>query len=1085
MSTPLTEDEKKRKGQYLKDKDVPHLVNDLLLAMTDSMPDEPVAFIRDWAKGHKRVAGQAHPQGVVTIGRRVSLSLDSTVVGDSDGDTPSSTAKSGSSMKKPTLKGSDDGKRSVSVLGGADGAAINENTGPSQGNRRPARRNFFASYATPAEVQPGEKPPPQLPCQHLGCLAVALSFLLKYTETPPDGDAQQQQQQQRVTIEDIFFRLKLPLHYLHNPGMTLSELHDIALDYIEADPRFTAGGLQILVKKVNFDPELLDDHEFSSDAPGRPPMCLTDFRSALAVESQRVDMVRIFHYDHVLVEQGGMKFLDEDESEEDELDETARSQRHSVFRPTTSSASKLTEGWLGAKSRGRYSIFQEFNALKHEVVLRNPKISEGGILLGESRVALPLLHRSFSSIDGFCQRARGFLEFSVCPAPESSPVDIEDRPVQSVLRECVKFHPRLLLGTGSCGTRLGNVHPDISTHLVALAFSLHLLCGQTGDGGGQLGIDIGSLVCGLNLPLSLVCDHSMSLKEVYAFAHRYLKEQSGHKQLQNARISLHSMQLANPWDPEAAPPISLSDLENAVKFVVDANTDPSKPACIMLLCFNANKAHQSLGLDRVPSHYGVLAGYDAAGSTVIVADVHPKKYTKFSLFPLFRLHEAMVGHGYLLFTQDGFKVPDDVLSSAHSLASSTDQGSNLHAGTAKRPDYDFIPHFPFPPRIFSVTILSMALHRLGAKVYPEQLATLSSYDVSFMLSYKLSIFDCQRVLRRYIAAHLDDEYTTETCSLDKTHRSVAQNTSAFFAEMQKLHQEDAEGGKTATVLFYNASLVSPDAAEQGGNAGLLAGVSEENGERVITVMDANASAHYRHWSVSAEKLLSAMLNVDPESSRPRSFLRIRREKDPGLKGLDVPTFRKVKVHHPLKAPPFPQLTCLAFCFSYLGLPSSAENVFYAGHLALVSPSASSGSGQGLAPWRRKDFHLAALKKRLTTTSCAALGQKYLSERGSSLTVSAEPPPATAAELQALIEQHVSAEKKSLLCFAYNPTVVHPGVVGVVGYAVAYHLEGDVVHCADVNPSKYGLTWSQSVSVMHTAIKKKNDQSSYGIICFAA
>eukprot|EP01064_Diplonema_japonicum_P026569 TRINITY_DN3802_c1_g1_i1.p1 TRINITY_DN3802_c1_g1~~TRINITY_DN3802_c1_g1_i1.p1 ORF type:complete len:1014 (+),score=99.04 TRINITY_DN3802_c1_g1_i1:45-3044(+) len=988
---------RKTKAEYLKEKCVPELVNNMLVEMTEELADDPIEFLERWLR--KKKEGKQ----VVNVGRKVSLSL---VPQDADTDTqetisiPNKPLPSG--VLKPAVSQNNMMKRTVSVAGGVP--TLDDTLLQEKNAEKLKRRSFFTSMGHGKEVNPN------VTCTHIGCLAMALTLV--------SGG--------KVTIEDIFFTLKLPLHYLKNRSMTLSELSDIAESFIQLNgDRFS----NVMIAKRIFDVKLYDEEVTltsaleSNDTGARGPCIpLPQLAGYLQKETNSIQRCSVMHFDDLTAERTVTRGETDDEDEEP------------VVAPTIVTASPV--------SVGKFCVLQEFNPVKHEVTLCEPHFSGSKTGITKTTALLQYLYKSLSIPDKLTHRARGFLEVKLKTADSQS----EPPPPHMI------YHARLLAGTGQAGTRLMNVHQHISTHLVAVAFALHVLHGQNEKGLGQTGVDVAGLVRALRLPLSMVCDSDMPLLDVHDYASRFL-ELSDESNNDDTRIICRSMALKDAWDTEAAPSISMMEVEEEFATELNKNKDPSRPRTVIMVSFNVNVAHDRLHMEReMPSdtHYGIVVGYDSESSTVLIADVSPRKFSATWSVSLFKLYSAMVTKGYLVFRKSGSK---EQPSSRPSSARSTSTPVDTTTFVVKHPQ-EFLPSFLFPPRVFSVTLMSVALTRLGFDTLPAEIATNSDYDISFLLSDKLTVNDSQRVLERYIDNILDNQVTVQTHLLDlNEHAGIVSHWEDF---LETIWQQDRTS-ESVTILHFNGSMISPSSEFPGGYSGILTGYDSDR--KLVSIMDANPKHFYRTWKVRVGALLKAVLNIDPESRRPRSLIRLFKRKKADFVGNPIYKAR-VKTHHPFKEPPVPHLKCMAAALSALGYPTSTENILYN---------------------MKNEIDLCRIKNTMTLVQCAEIACKYLVEKQlDHVKIATERLPALDS-FAGFVQPCVAANSKELICVAYRPFEAHPGVDGNVGLAIIHHITPTHVHLTDINPTKYGHIWTQEIPVLYSALQPDCADPHYGVI----
>lgn len=366
-------------------------------------------------------------------------------------------------------------------------------------------------------------------------------------------------------------------------------------------------------------------------------------------------------------------------------------------------------------------------------------------------------------------RARGFLR--VLKKDDDSTMEMSGN-VRSVERADVEpmFSADLMrgdvLGSLHEGIHAHAVSPWVSAHLSALGWALHLILGPRATGnshGHGRGLPLSDMIRTLQLPLDVVLQADVSLDEAASMFAAYLKckgydstldVRCGHVRRLNARKG-------------ASVSVSQSDLEGKFIEHVTQNEDPENPNHVMIIQFDANVAHNAVGLASTP-HWGVVAGFNIDTQMTRVIDAHPKRFCTSWTAPLERIHASMTGLGYIVVSAKSMRhlrhadefggASNQHPGGPHSATQpSLSLGASPIHNNTRRPSYgglepisvyqvgslmegSLMPQpFPLPPVPLGLTIAAAALARLNVPdVTPDRMVHGLANELNSMLLVGLS-----------------------------------------------------------------------------------------------------------------------------------------------------------------------------------------------------------------------------------------------------------------------------------------------------------------------------------------------------------
>eukprot|EP01012_Entosiphon_sulcatum_P030227 TRINITY_DN3719_c0_g1_i1.p1 TRINITY_DN3719_c0_g1~~TRINITY_DN3719_c0_g1_i1.p1 ORF type:complete len:1024 (+),score=126.95 TRINITY_DN3719_c0_g1_i1:37-3108(+) len=1019
--------DEQKKMDYLVEHRIPHLLDSIIAKLLDAMPDDPAEYISQLplqTKSTKELTKKGSHSSLKKAQFPAHSLSPEPGLGSSRRLSESGVRFDAEPEGEPTLGGMERG-HSEHVIPMSKGE-LKKITG--------YRKEFFDSY-----LDVDWTAPTNVRCVHIGCIAVALSYLIHGKKSLV--------LEKRVTTEDVFFHSHLPLHYIGNSGITLAELYDIAVTFIQNDPRFrdTMG-----VQLVHFDTQLyegeVDVNNPNPTGDRGPVVTLPAFRQAFERDNRSDRRIRVFNFDPYVAEQGTAARDDEDD--EDEEEEKPKQQTQKAKR----------------KNRGAYAVFVSYNAAKHTVELADIFI-DTDIKVKYRTTTLGQMYKASCALDAFSLRPRGFIEFRGDDESFGQSEVDDEAGFRWNAPPCLD--DALLEGrpSGAVGTNLADVANCISPHLIAVAWGIHIAQGSA----LSLGINIARIMKTGQLPLNVVCNDDMSMDQVFSYAQTFVeKEVAGFTFTRHPIITPHE---------DAAPSMSVQDLEEYLGEVTKANADPKEPQVVMLLNFDVNTAHNVLGLDQgcVHSHWAVFVSFDEQEQLVRVADVFPKKFCKYWQLPITRLHTAMIGKGFLLLSRSpAGQLPPFVLRRpAAARANSARPGQRGPQLSRPLATTNLVNTLEFPPMIFCVTILAAAFARMGHNISVEDVISQCGVDISFLLSDHIALHDVNRVMNYVIQQNPGLKLSATARNFDTRrdgtpHVSPEQFTSLLASAAQ---QQKADRTQGCLIINYNAEMVHTHEhylQHNGGDFGIV--LDYDPATTLVTLGDVNPRQFYRCWAIPAATLHQACLDADYVTKRSRGYIRVEVNPHPVPVGraFDV---RKLQNRHPFKVPVAPQLSGLAFAITELGHPCSVEDVFYTAY-DILKGKAQEG-----------DLQIGTLKSRLTLDQLVSMGNAYLTHKGLRYRATAKASTKVAAIPVAELEDMVrrGATGPDVVCAVYTCGIVHDNSQTSVGLALVKHFDeaAKVVTLTDVNPTEYGVTWSCSLSTLHQALA--SDTGARGLV----
>ncbi|KAG8348065.1 hypothetical protein TRVL_01115 [Trypanosoma vivax] len=828
---------------------------------------------------------------------------------------------------------------------------------------RKSRMAFFKSYkvTNPDEVHN------KIKCTHIGAVAVALSYLI-------GGEKDCIERKKRVTVEDIFFATQLPLHYIYSGVNSMQVTVDIIREFIAIDSRFkNEYGFSV----VHFDisPTLGQVGLGRNDVGDRQTrMQLPEFTRLLSHEcEEESNAIRIVNYDPYILEQE----TTHDEGEESDDDNT------------TSLA-----GSLCCLSRKEKNVYEKDNNGAYAIVVDVRHVVQLMVTLAEGVTGDELQVRLFEvpvnalfkamAAPRKGERARGSLRIF---RKDSVPVMMNDE-VRSM------FSPQLASGNviGSLlqGTHASVVSTHISSHIIAVAWAMHLLGGVRLNAYGYgNGLPVSDIIRTMKFPTEVFIDGNLPLGEVQRYAQEYIKIKK-----YNYGVSTHYV-LTNSVREDAAPTISVFDLEAIINDVMGANEDPKAPRRVMLIMYNAMVAHNMLNVAQTP-HWCVLSGYDRESQMALLIDTHPKKFLQTWTCPLERLHRALTLNGYLIFSKfrkanifhraglEG-EPPAAIDSALHELLqlgapcsiTLTGQEHDDVAGGQKAlvvERKDFLRTFHFPSLPLCPTMVALAITKLGRPTTFEDVFMALPFEASSLMLRYFTL-ECMAVCLMTYIERLGLHMGVKTYHTDRSNNNTPRISVEEFREA--VVQCVLDNGKALVVLFNSVSIDVFGELHPFGSTGLVVGYNEM--DDYVTVMDTNPNEYFRSWSIPINALFAAIHDTD-EKNRRCGFLVLDNDTAPMETLFPQDYTRSTPLHvlpvrNVFHVSPSPHFQALSFAFAQLGFFCSPEQIFYEAYFKTVEGKCLRQC-QAFA-WRDVDVSLSVINKRMEISSLVQICEKFI------------------------------------------------------------------------------------------------------------
>ena len=929
---------------------------------------------------------------------------------------------------------------------------------------RKNRLAIFKSFETP-DVEHLDN---TLGCSHFAAVAIGLTSLLGGQKTSSD-------RRQKVTVEDIFFAAQVPLHMLHTHPPELTTMNDIIREFIDVDNRFKG---QYTIETVHFDiaPTIGQVELGSNDVGDRQTKIqLPEFRKAVAHDvEEEVDVLRIVNFDPFVLEQALLV--------DDDADETAFGGQGIP----TDQQKQIRN------NEGAYAVVVDFrNSVQPMVTICEGVMNDQLHARLKEVPANALFKAMMMAAQG--HRARGFIRISK-----------RSKDKQNTNSDEVGyfFSPELcsgkVLGTTMEGTHAQVVCHQIAPHITAIAWALHFLSGVRPETHGHgRGLPVSDIIRTLKLPSSVFLNHDLPLDQVYIYTQQYLKER-----LLAFNLTLCPV-LTKISREDAVPTISVFELESILIDVKTANDDPEAPAHIMIIQYNANVAHNVINIATDPQ-WCVLVGYDEDTQTARLLDANQNKFSLSWTCPLDRLHKSLTTFGYMMMSRpaesNSQKQPgeDSSRSSSPSATSGVSVGSlrNVPSTVQHRLDLlkhqssgkviDVVQNFEFPSLPNALTIVALALTRLGYFTTFDELVLALPYDISSLLIKEFGLECLDLCIVDFIKTKFLEERVFVSVKHFEKHSSGKQTVPLnHFRDLLNRTVNGTSPSKHAVIVSFNGEMITLFGGKNPfGHVGLVVEFNEAEG--IVTVADANPSKYQRTWNVSIAHLHKAMQNthtglrlcgtvhITTEGAK-RTTPAISRDYKLSLVPLQI-------VFYPS---PSPQVQGLSFAFAQLGQFFSPEEIFYEAYLKTVSDQRRRGS-QAFA-WRDVEVSLAIVNKNIDANMMSLVARKFLESRKITAFQVEVLDDVDCDNLAELLTEAADPAAEYVLLLNYNTQSVHglSNMGNSVALVEGFNTTDKTVTLIDAEYSLFGLRWTCDIPQLIEAGDLDNEgNSKYGFVKIA-
>lgn len=712
------------------------------------------------------------------------------------------------------------------------------------------REQFFKRYASDQSWHAIPKAP-GVSCVWLACAAIAVEYVT--------GD--------RTTMEMFMTTNNMAVHYVSFPSVTLAELFDTVLEYLEGADLTAQQGIKC--EMATFDSITVDDVGDEMGMGERlPVMTLAAFRKEIA----RLDShsMLVFNYDPYVVQEAE---IDRRETEDDEYDEDGNA---------VQSPKKQEPVQWAAKNQGNFAMLLQFNSALHTVTIGTPHLGPDGVYRMEAHtISLQTMYAACCVKDGYTNKSRGFVRIF-----KDSTGDTRHIPAL--------FPVSLLDGRDAGGLLSTALDVAIAPHILGLSMLHHVVQAtlltdrarrrQSTKSVSDVqlrGIPVTKICDVLGLPVATVVGGSNKDSVACAFAwYNIFLTKLG---IQND-VALGIVSVTRKGGAEdGAVNISDEQFLNDVSMAVLTNS-------VMLISFDVNVAlNVVVETKNDPCHFGIIVGLDESHGIVKLADVNVKKYRKVWHVPITRLYNAVINYGYII----AAKTQDTIES--FNCQKHTD---NILAQARYRlPANPGFSRFEYPVKNYTITVLADVLDRLGYHdSNVESFVHNSGFHVSFLLSEHIPLAGACRIATFYSHAKLDDELRVVATYYDN--REV--QTQQYFAQEIRSALAQRDNAKLL-VNFQPATIQKQKGVWNGSMGGPLAIVIRfDEGTGNVTVCDANFSAYYRTWTCPIGLLYDAVCQVDRISGRARGTLLLSKEQQTIFEDTRGYDQRRAMVHHPFK-----------------------------------------------------------------------------------------------------------------------------------------------------------------------------------------
>ncbi|EPY39093.1 hypothetical protein AGDE_04836 [Angomonas deanei] len=679
-----------------------------------------------------------------------------------------------------------------------------------------ARVELFSSYV----AKNPEALTNVMQCSHFGATAVGLSYLLGGKKDSPD-------RRNRVTVEDLFFAAQVPLHMLHTSPPHLPVLADIVREFLDVDNRFKD---EYGVEEVHFDVSpTVGQVDLGPNEVGdrQTRMQLPEFCRVITRDcEEETSVIRIVNYDPYVLEQ---------EMIVDAYDDDEEQQNSPLATSVLGVGPRHVQRRFSPDNDGAYAVIVDVrNAVQLMVTIAEGIVNDSLHVKMTEVPAASLFKAMMTAEEG--HRARGFLRIF---KKEPGTPGFGDQ-VNSF------WSPELcsgkVLGTLAEGTHAATISHHISPHIVAVAWAIHLLKGVRNDAHGYgSGLPVSDIIRTLRFPSQVFIDGSLPLEQVFEYAKEFLSV----KQLPYV-ATLHPV-LTKISREDAVPTISVFDLESIIMDVQKSNDDVESPQHVMVLMYNACVAHNVLYIAEEPQ-WCVLAGYDTETQTALLIDAHPKTFSRTWTCSLERVHKAITGTGYIIFSKTGegsenVGAPKTVSPMVLSRLQLLKEQAGM--GVQSWKVQPLVKTLTFPALPVMPTIISIVCTKLLEKVITiEDVIYTVPYEVSSLLIRFFTLESLQVCLSEFL------QYSglADTVQVTSHHveRKASGGMSLLLKDFEKLVTDATVEGKALIVHFDRKRLQVHGVNHPFGSLGVVTAYNPAS--KIVTVMDCNPNAYLRTWS---------------------------------------------------------------------------------------------------------------------------------------------------------------------------------------------------------------------------------------------
>lgn len=964
---------------------------------------------------------------------------------------------------------------------------------------RKARTALFKTYVDVPIASVVNK----LACDHFATVAIALSTALGGSATATDRKL-------RVTVEDIFFAAHVPLHLVHKEGLCLTELYDIVREFVDVDNRFKKYQVEVLYLDIA---PVTGQVEIGSNEVGdrQSKLQLPQFLKTVQHElDESTNSVMVFNYDPFVLEQETTMDVEDDEEEEESSSQNgapisargvagllSATNNDPLMTSVMFAAAKGKKPRYAQNNKGAYAAAVEYrNSVSTMITLCRGVTDEK--LHGElEEVPINSLYKAMTS-HGAGERARGYLRISKIQGGDEA--DGTTSIAQETPNEDLElfFTPELasgkVIGSLAKGIHAHAVSTSFSPHIVAFAWSLHLINGaskETQNYGS--GLPIADIIRVMNLPSDIYINCDLTLDQVYLYAEAYLNKKKYDKQF---TLSYHPV--LTPIAREgAAPTISVFDLESILIEIKGLNDNKDAPSSIMIIQYNAEVAHNVLGISST-SQWCILAGYDSATQMATMIDANMITFSGKWSVPLDRLHKAITTYGYLQLTRVGAngKLGKSLDSSRSSTPSYARSDRPQHSAVQNRVemvksavllDYKETIHtFTFPPKPFALTLLALSLSQLGISesTFDSIIAKLPFHPSTVLDGH----FGLSALLICY-GKYLNSLGKLNWFNFKATYFDPERRpTEKDFVDLmrQALATSNAEG-KSLMVLHYDHKAIKIlGSREPFGDYGILTDLTGDS----VTVTDVNPNRFYRTWQVPISMMYAAICHRSHVSRRSRGVITVThlsKEAEP-----PKPTYSRsltlttAPIQNLFLVSPSPQIQALSIAFAQLGHFHSPEEIFYEAYLKTMEDQRRRGS-QAFA-WRDVDVSLAILNRKIDMKVMALVARKFIESRKVQNLTANHLSDVEVEQLPVMLEEACSDSADHVLLLNYDAAQVHglKNMGSSVAIVKSFDAETTEVTMFDCEYCLFGLEWKVSLEKLATAADLDNaGASKFGFVVIKA